>query len=269
MLVDTHAHLFWEDYKQDFDEVVSRCVDSGVTTIVNVGVDVPLSKVATEMESDKVTFYSAIAIHPEEAVEYAQIKDLRLKIEEDIQALEQIYLENPEKVIAIGECGLDYTHPKKAQKELFQAQIDLAKKLNLLLFIHVRDDRSKDPNNTECWDEVIEMSKEHFGIYHCYSGLPKTTRYILDATRFLISFAGNITYPKNDYLREAVRVTPLDRIVLETDCPFLSPQSKRGKRNEPSSVKEIAEFIAEIKGISFEEVANQTTNNFLKLTSKN
>ncbi|MDP3733437.1 MAG: TatD family hydrolase, partial [Candidatus Daviesbacteria bacterium] len=154
-----------------------------------------------------------------------------------------------------GECGLDYKEAdektKQLQRQLFQAQIGLAKKLNLPLIVHCR----------EAWNEVLEMTKNHFGIYHCYSGLEQTTKQILKETDFLISFAANITYPKNDYLREAVKTIPLDRIVLETDCPFLPPQSKRGQRNEPSFMLETAQAVANIKGLSLEEIAKQTSLN--------
>ena len=135
------------------------------------------------------------------------------------------------------------------------------KKLNLPLIIHCRDDRSKDPENSEAWDDTLEILGDQSAILHCYSGLSHNTSYILHTTNLTVSFAGNITYPKNEYLREAVKLLPLDRIVLETDSPFLAPQSKRGQRNEPSSVKEIAELIADLKGVSFEEVASQTTQN--------
>src|SRR5258708_15326728 len=152
---------------------------------------------------------------------------------------------------------------KQLQRNLLNAQIDLAKKLNLPLLLHVRDDRSENPNNTECWDEAIDLTKDHFGIYHCYSGLMPTTQNL--SPNFLASFAGNAAYPKNEYLRDAIKFLPMNKICLETDSPFLPPQSIRGKRNEPSSVKEIAQTIAEIKGVSLEEVANQTTANFSSL----
>lgn len=154
---------------------------------------------------------------------------------------------------------------KDLQRKLFQAQIDLAKKLNLPLVVHCRDDRSKDPQNSETWDEVLNMVGEHPTILHCYSGLLHTTNYLLRTTNLFISFAANITYPKNEYLREAAKIIPLNKILLETDSPFLAPQSKRGQRNEPSAVKEIAELIADLKGISVEEVADQTTQNAKKI----
>lgn len=312
MLIDTHAHLYWDSFKEDFDEVTLRSINAGVTTIINVGVDVEKSREALRLTKgslsgysssavEKLQLFSTIGIHPHEAIKYSSDAPLQ----KDIEKLEQIYESSPTKVVAVGECGLDYLFREldpslitqddrkevaqddiiASQKRLFQAQIDLAKKLNLPLIVHCRDDRSKDSGSTStsamssapngspptetvspsAWDEVITMTKNHFGIYHCYSGLPQTTNYLLQTTNFLISFAGTITYPKNEYLREAAKILPLEKMVLETDCPFLPPQSKRGQRNEPSAVKEIAQTVANLKGISFEEVAEQTTENGKKI----
>lgn len=284
MLIDTHAHLYWESYRADLDQVLKHTKEAGIETIVNIGIDVDKSKEALNQIKNNlanipgISFYSTIGIHPHESLRYAQGK-LDTSLQKDIEKLEEIYKSNPKKIVGIGECGLDYLFReldpsiaslpqdnrtdvlKNLQKKLLQAQIDLAKKLNLPLIIHCRDDRSKNPQNSECWDEVIEMTRDHFGIYHCYSGLLPTTNYILQSTNFLVAFAANITYPKNDYLRETAKIVPLERIVLETDSPFLAPQSKRGQRNEPASVKEIAQLIADIKGVSFEKVASQTTQN--------
>lgn len=283
MLIDTHAHLYWEDYKEDFNEVVQRAIDNGITTVINIGVDIEKSLQAVNFannlffeRSEKIPtsmqFFATVGIHPHEAWRYA---DNPKKLEEEIQQLEKLAMENPGKVVAIGEAGLDYffetnqdfsptslsrEQQKELQRKLFQAQIDLAKKLNLPIVIHCRDDRSQNPENIEAWNECLEMIKDYHGILHCYNGTATVTKKALE-TDFLISFAGNITYKKNEYLRDAAKSIPLDRIVLETDCPFLSPQSSRGKRNEPANVKEIAECIAEVKGISLEAVAKQTTEN--------
>ncbi|MBI2017580.1 TatD family hydrolase [Candidatus Daviesbacteria bacterium] len=293
MLIDTHAHLYWSDYKQDFDQVIQRSIDAGVTTIINVGVDVEKSKEALQQVQGKLAnipgleAYSTIGIHPHEAIKYTQSihlsydRDINVQnnISKDVSELEKIYNLNLDKIVAVGECGLDYyfrgldpsvaSLPKDdnkiLQRQLFQAQIDLAKKLNLPLIVHCRDDRSQNPENSEAWDEVLKMVEDHPTILHCYSGLPPTTNRILQTTHLIVSFAGTLTYPKNEYLREAVKLLPLEKIVLETDCPFLPPQSKRGTRNEPSSVLEIAQLIADIKGVSLKEVSNQTTINVKKI----
>jgi TatD DNase family protein len=283
-LIDTHAHLFWDSFIGDFDEVIQQALDNGITTIINVGVDTDTSQKALEQVGKRLskieglTAYCAIGIHPHEETKYSL--DTDVSIQKHIDRLEKIYESNPKKVIAIGECGLDFffkshdfdsstTLPvdqlKALQIKLLQAQIDLAKKLNLPLLIHCRDDRSSDPNNTEAWDKIAEMTKSHFGIYHCYSGLPSTTNQLLQTTNFYFSFAANITYPNAKTLHETVKTIPLDRILTETDCPFLPPQEKRGERNEPANVLEVAKKIAEIKGISIDEVSKQLVKNLNEL----
>lgn len=278
MLIDTHAHLYWEDYDKDLDQVIQRSIENSITTVINVGVDVELSKRALKQAQGKLqkipenfTIYSTIGIHPHEAIKYPN----NASIHQDIERLEEIYQSSFGKVVAVGECGLDYLiqdndykshkYYKDTQRILFQAQIELAKRLNLPLIVHCRDDRSQNPQNSEAWDKVLQMVGSHPAILHCYSGLIHTTKYILQATNLLVSFAATITYPKNDYLRETAKMLPLEKIILETDCPFLPPQSKRGQRNEPANIVEIAQAIAEIKNISFEKVAQQTTGNAKKI----
>lgn len=275
MLIDTHSHLYFPEFKDDLEVVLDRCVENEVTTLITVGVDIKTSQISLDLDSDKVKFYSTIGIHPHNAHEYTDDS----KLEQDLAELEKIYLSNPKKVIAVGECGLDYMFDgnpdfvpagltaeqlKQLQKKLFTAQLNLAKKLNLPLIIHCRDDRSLDPDNIDAWNDVVDIAGDYFGLLHCYSGKQTITDKALK-TKYLFSFAATLTYPKNEYLREAVKVIPLERIALETDCPFLPPQNRRGKRNEPTTVKEIAELIAELKEISLEEVADQTTQNIVSL----
>lgn len=274
-LVDTHAHLYWDSFKEDFNSMIQRSIDARVTTIINVGVNVKLSKIAADQVRNTLSkipdlkTYSTIGIHPHEAANYPNV----VSIHEDIDKLQKIYQTQPDQIVAVGECGLDfsslsYEQQKDQQRQLFQIQINLAKKLNLPLIVHVRDDRSKNPENTECWDEVLNMIGDHPTILHCYSGLLSTTKKVLSMPNLLVSFAATITYPKNEFLRQAAKVLPLEKIVLETDCPFLPPQSKRGKRNEPSNIKEIAELIASLKETTFRQVAQTTTNNVTLLFAK-
>ncbi len=267
MLIDTHAHLYWDSFKEDFDQVIDRSIKAGVTTIINVGVDLELSKAALQQTQGKLaniqgfTAYSTIGIHPHESIKYSS----DVSIQKDIRALDKIYQSTPDQIVAVGECGLDYlgvdNRIKNLQEQLFQAQIDLAKKLNLPLIVHCRDDRSQNPENSEAWDKVLEMIEDHPTMLHCYSGLGKTTQEILKMPNTLVSFAATITYPKNEYLRAAAKILPLEKIVLETDCPFLPPQSKRGQRNEPANILEIAQMIADIKEVTLEKVSNQTSTN--------
>ena len=279
-LIDTHAHLYWDSFEDDLGEVIKRSIDTGVTTIINVGVDVELSKKALTQTQGKLanipglTAYSTIGIHPHEAIKYSSDVSIR----KDIEKLEQIYLSATADVTAVGECGLDYyfdpefspsslsaEQVKSLQRQLFQSQIDLAKKLNLPLIVHCRDDRSKNPENSEAWNEVLQMVGNHPTVLHCYSGLLPTTNYILQTPNLLVSFAATVTYPKNEYLREAIKILPLEKIALETDCPFLPPQSKRGQRNEPANILEIAQLVAELKGTSLEEIVEHTSTNVAKL----
>lgn len=275
MFIDTHSHLYFPEFKDDLEEVLNRCVENEVTTLITVGVDIKTSQISLDLASDKVKFYSTIGIHPHNAHEYLDDK----KLETDITELEKIYLSNPDKVIAVGECGLDYmfeSNPdfvptgltaeqlKKLQKKLFKAQLNLAKKYDLPLIIHCRDDRSKNSDNVDAWNDVLEIAGDYFGLLHCYSGKEEITKKAL-STRYLFSFAATITYPKNEYLREAVKIIPLGKIALETDCPFLPPQERRGKRNEPITVVEIAQFISELKNTPLKAVARQTTQNVKSL----
>lgn len=308
MLIDTHTHLYWKEYEPDLDGVINRAKEADVKTIINIGVDVETSqkalRQAQRLTTPDFTAYSSIGIHPHEAHKYAG-RDGDNRILSDCEKLETIYLQNKDKIILVGECGLDFFFEgnrdfipagltddqlKNLQRKLFQAQIDLAKKLNLPLSVHCRDAKPQNPplviatspvipteagiqknwlpdqvgDDRSAWDEVLEMVKDSRGILHCYSGLPETTKKA-QALNFLISFAGNITYPKNQYLRNAATQLPLSKILLETDSPFLSPQSSRGQRNEPKSVREIAELIAQLKNTTLEQVAHQTTKNFKDL----
>lgn len=292
MLADTHAHLYWDSFKPDFEAMIQRALDAGVSTIINVGVDVEKSEEALkQVESyewpENLQVYSTIGIHPHESLRYAPDKlNPDVSIHKDIGRLRKVYQSGTEKVVAIGECGLDYlleNNPdwtpsllpldqvKQLQRQLFQAQIDLAKELNLPLIVHCRDDHgstSSPPLKTSsspAWDEVLKMVGNHPTILHCYSGLPSTTNLILNSSNLIVSFAATITYPRNDYLREAAKIIPIERIVLETDCPFLPPQSKRGQRNEPAFISETAQTIADVKGITVKEVTKQTSLNVKRI----
>ncbi len=280
MLIDTHAHLYWESFKNDLEEVIQRSLEADVKTIINIGVDVKTSQLAAELKSDKIKFYSSIGLHPHEASKYYHPNSSRIdvSIHQDLEKLGEIYKENSDKVTAAGECGLDFAFDphfmkspegtpllpnqlKDLQIRLFAAQIKLAQKLDLPLLVHCRDDRSQNPQNSEAWDLCLQMIGDHPVLLHCYSGLVESTKKVLQMPNVFVSFAATITYPKNEHLREAAQFLPLQKIVLETDCPFLPPQSKRGQRNEPAAIQEIASLIAQLKGISLGKVCNQTSEN--------
>lgn len=261
MLIDTHAHLTWDSFKPDFKEVLKRAIDAGIKIVINIGPSLKESLQAVALDCSPLTSYATIGAHPHEAINLPDDQS----INNYINKLENIFQDNPKKVVAIGECGLDYHfaggdyHPtdmtedtqKKIQKKLFLAQINLAKKLNLPLIIHSRDS----------WEDIfLPELKGTTGVFHSFTGNKDQAQKALDLNYFL-GFSCIITYPKNEHLREIIKTIPLEKILTETDCPFLPPQSKRGQRNEPANVIEVVKTIAEIKAFSFEQVANQTLQN--------
>lgn len=288
MLVDTHAHLFWDSFQEDFEAILERALAAGVKTMINIGVDPESNRKVIKLKSDKIQFFSSLGIHPHEFLRFAQDKlPLDVSIHQEMEGVEQLYKEsisNPacSPVVAIGECGLDYlfeqnpgwipsdipkAQVKILQQKLFSTQVELAKKFNLPLIVHTRDTRSFDPTEisskkaeSTAWEDVFKFISGVNGVFHCYSAPIELLPQVLK-TNFYISFAATLTYPKNEHLRQAAKQIPLERILLETDCPFLPPQNQRGKRNEPSFILETAKVLAEIKGLSLEETAKQTTKN--------
>lgn len=259
MIIDTHAHLFYENFNEDLENVLNSAIAQNITHLINVGTDVKTSKQALlqiNQIKQNIIFYSSVGIHPHEAMTYAENQG---QILEDVKKLEDIYRTNPEKVVAVGECGLDYFYPtdrqaKELQKQLLKMQVNLAKNLSLPLIIHCRD----------AWGDIFDLVQNHCGVFHCYTGDENIARKILD-TNFYISFTAIVTYPKNDYLRQVIKTLPLDRILVETDCPFLPPQTKRGQRNEPANIIETLQTIADVKGISRQELDEAIYHNTKKL----
>lgn len=269
-MIDSHAHLYWDSFRLDLDAVLDRAAQAGVNTIINIGTNLETSKIAAGQKSDKVKIYSTIGIHPHDWEKY--ITNSAVSIHKDINRLEEIYQSNKDTVVAVGECGLDYyfqhnpgyqpstlplSQVKQIQRQLFRAQIDLAKDLKLPVVVHCRD----------AWDEILNYLPGTKGVLHCFSGTLEDAQKAVKLG-YSISFAGNITYPKSDKLKAVAKDINLDRILIETDAPFLAPQSRRGTRNEPAYVAEVAQTIAQIKGVNLEEVAKYTTNNTKKLFNK-
>lgn len=253
MLFDTHVHLNADQFFDDRDEVIQRALDAGVTNMVVVGFDRKTIPLALEIAEQYDFIYAAIGWHPVDAI------DMK---EEDLLWIEE--LSTHPKVVAIGEMGLDYhwdKSPKDIQKEVFRKQIQLAKKLKMPIIIH----------NREATEDVItileeERADEVGGIMHCYSDHVEYVQRCLDLG-FYISLGGPVTFKNAKDPKEVAKIVPLDRLLIETDCPYLAPHPHRGKRNEPAYVKLVAETIAEIKGISLEELAQRTTENAKKLFS--
>ncbi|MFL6561036.1 MAG: TatD family hydrolase [Bacillus sp. (in: firmicutes)] len=255
MLFDTHAHLNDNQYNEDLEEVIKRAECEGVTNMVVVGFDRPTIQRAMELAERYEFIYACVGWHPVDAIDMT---------EEDLVWIEE--LTTHPKVVAIGEMGLDYhwdKSPKDIQKEVFRKQIRLAKKVNLPIVIH----------NREATADIVEILKEEGaeevgGIMHCFSGSPEVAKECVKMN-FYISLGGPVTFKNAKKPKEVAAEIPLDKLLIETDCPYLAPHPYRGKRNEPSYVKLVAEQIAEIKGLTLEEVAEATTRNAKKLFAIN
>ncbi len=251
MFVDTHCHLQFKDYDSDLEAVLSRAVQDSVGTFLCVGVDVATSRLANALAQKHPFIYSSVGLHPHEAKEFNESVFHELR--------EIIKLT---KVVAIGEIGLDYYRnlsPAEDQKKCFVRMLDLAQEFRHPILLHIR----------EAYPDVLALLRTHCtlpirGVNHCFSGSVKELKEILDLGLF-VSFSGNVTYPKSEAIREAAKECPLDRMLIETDAPYLSPQAFRGKRNEPAFLRQTAAFIAALKGISLEEVETKTTENAFSL----
>jgi len=247
MLIDSHAHLGMPQYDRDRYEVIRRAMDAEVDLIFTVGTDIRDCRKAVEIARGNERVFAIIGIHPHNA------KDVDKGTFADLKALSQ-----DGKVKAIGEIGLDFFRnlsPKDVQMARFRQQIDLAKELGLPIVVHARDAQK----------EVLTILREEEageigGVFHCFSGDYDMARSFMDMG-FSLSIPGTITFKNSSELREVIKRIPLDRILVETDCPFLTPMPFRGKRNEPAYVKITALKLAEVKGLSFDEVARITSKN--------
>lgn len=251
MLIDTHAHLNAEQYENDVEEVMARAKENGVEKIVVVGFDQPTIQRAIELAEAHDFIYACVGWHPVDAIDMTN---------EDLAWIEELAA-HP-KVVALGEMGLDYhwdKSPRDIQKEVFRKQIRLAKKVKLPIVIHNRDATA----------DIVEILKEENasevgGIMHCFSGSVEIAKQCMDMN-FYISLGGPVTFENAVKPKEVAAELPLERLLVETDCPYLTPHPHRGKRNEPGYVRLVAEEIARIKGIPFEEVAKATTENAMRL----
>nr|WP_309101568.1 TatD family hydrolase [Fredinandcohnia onubensis] len=247
MLIDTHAHLNAIQYQEDLEEVIERAQSEGVEIIVVVGFDRETITRAIELADTYEFIYATVGWHPVDAIDMT---------DEDLKWIEEL-CSHP-KVVALGEMGLDYywdKSPKEIQKEVFRKQIALAKKVKLPIIIH----------NREATADIIEILEEENasevgGIMHCFTGSVEVAKQCMDMN-FYISFGGPVTFKNAKKPKEVAAEIPLDRLLIETDCPYLTPHPFRGKRNEPSYVKYVAEQIAELKGVTFEEIAQKTSDN--------
>jgi TatD DNase family protein len=267
MFVDSHCHIDGPEYDADRHDVIRRAHEAGVATMLNVGTGDPHSGVferAVALSEQHKSIYCAIGVHPHDAKLFDAEAEKRL-----------INLaKHSARVIAWGEIGLDYHYdhsPREVQREVFRRQLQIARSLNLPVVIHSR----------EADDDTISILREESGgtgvaavdhaqdaratgVLHCFGGSLAMAQQAIDLG-FYVSFAGNLTFKKADDLRDIASALPLDRLLVETDCPYLTPVPFRGKRNEPARVVETAKYLAILKGVDAEEVGRITTENFSKL----
>lgn len=252
MLVDSHCHLQDPKFKGDIDAVIARAKEAGVTAMVTIGYDMASSRRGIEIADSYENVYATIGVHPHDA------KDLRPK---DVDELAR--MADSAKVVGIGEIGFDFYRnlsPREDQERAFRAQLELARSLSLPVVIHAR----------EADEDTYKMLAEYeaaalpdwpkdrpLGVMHCYAGdLPLALRCI--ELGFVISIAGTVTYPNADRLRAVAGGIPLRWMAIETDAPYLPPQSMRGKRNEPAFVRDTAQFVADLRGDTLSEVCDKT-----------
>lgn len=249
MLVDTHVHLNSKKYTDNLDEVIQRALDNGVETMVVVGYDKETNLLAIEIAEKYPFIYATVGFHPTDA-RHIKPNDYDLLIRQ---------LKH-KRVVGIGECGLDFYWDKKfvdEQIEVFKRQIELSLQYNKPLIIHMRD-------ATEATYNVLSEYKNLKGIMHCYSGSPEMAKRFLDLGLH-ISLGGPVTFLNGHQPKKVAKMVPLNRILIETDAPYLSPHPFRGKTNEPARVKLVAEEIARLKNMPYEELAKQTRDNAYKL----
>jgi TatD DNase family protein len=256
MFIDSHCHIDGPEFDADREDVIARAHDAGVDTMLNVGTGDPHSGAferAVALAERHEEIYAAIGVHPHDA-----------KLFDD--AAERLLLslvEQSKRVIAWGEIGLDYHYdhsPRETQREVFRRQLRLARGQNLPVVIHSRD----------ADDDTIAILREELsdydcaGVLHCFGGSLAMAQAAIELG-FFVSFAGSLTFKKADNLRDVAVQLPLDRLLIETDCPYLTPVPFRGKRNEPARVVETARCLAEILGKEVEEIGGVTSENFARL----
>ncbi|RXJ00897.1 TatD family deoxyribonuclease [Anaerobacillus alkaliphilus] len=251
MLFDTHAHLNADQFEEDVEEVIKRAQAEGVTNIVVVGFDEKTIKGALQLAEDYEFIYAAVGWHPVDAIDMT---------EKHLAWLEE--LASHPKVVALGEMGLDYywdKSPKEVQQEVFRKQIQLARKVKLPIIIHNRD----------AHEDIVKILKEEHaheigGIMHCFGSSLEIAKQCI-SMNFFISFGGPVTFKNAKRPKEVAKEIPLEWLLIETDCPYLAPHPYRGKRNEPSYVKLVAETIAELKEMTYDEVVQVTNDNAKRL----
>ncbi|TFG91467.1 MAG: YchF/TatD family DNA exonuclease, partial [Syntrophobacterales bacterium] len=247
-LIDTHAHIDGKEFQSDFEAIIERAATAGVSRLITIGTDIESSRKACELTYSHEGIYCSVGVHPHDAVRVT---------EKCYDIIRQLAVETP-KNVAIGEIGLDFYRdrsPRDVQEIVFRRFLIMASELSLPVIIHDRD----------AHEPILRILREEKsrglrGVLHCFSGDLEMARECVDLG-FYLSIPGTVTYPTNDQLRTVVRGIRIENLLLETDCPYLSPVPFRGKRNEPSYLRIMAEKVAELKGLSLEDVARITTLN--------
>jgi len=251
MLIDSHAHLEMREFDADRDEVIKRAGDEGVDFVVTVGTNLKLSRKAVDLAVNNENIYATVGVHPHDVAKTDQ---------NTLASLRELVHSQGDKIVAYGEIGLDFFRdisPREKQLEVFGGQLELAHELNLPVVIHDREAHQQTL-------ETVKASSIRRGVFHCFSGDYEMAKKCIDLG-FFISIPGVVTFDKAATLHDVVRRIPLASLLLETDAPYLAPVPHRGKRNEPSFMIHTAKKVAEIKNISWTEVAQTTAQNAMKL----
>lgn len=255
MLVDSHCHIDFNDFEDDIEEIIQRMKDSGVTAALNAGNGLEDFENQLKLSNKYPFIYTAVGVHPHNADEYT-----------NVTAEDLIANTKHKKVVGIGECGLDYYYDYSAkdnQIRLFKEHIKAAQETELPLIIHTRE---ADDDTISILDEMYKQ-KPFSGEIHCFSSSKELADFAL-SIGFYISASGIITFNKSGDLRDIFETIPNERLLVETDSPFLAPIPLRGHRNEPANVKYVAEKLAQIKNMSYEDMVDITSHNFYKLFRK-
>lgn len=268
MLIETHAHIDDKQFDADRDEVILRAIDGGVEKIINIGAGLGSSERSVVLAEKYADIFCSIGLHPHYFMEYGEKSFDKIP---EFKALS-----SSKKIVAIGEIGLDYFIPdgsiitgeqKELQKKGFALQLKLAKELKLPVILHCRGSRPEAPSQyreaDDAYEDVFAIVSQFHDlkfVWHSFGGRLEFVKKVLEKENMLISFAGNITYNKpGAEIFEVIKLIPIEKIMLETDCPYLAPVPMRGKRNEPLFVKYVAQKIAEVKNFDFEELTKVTS----------
>ena len=266
MFVDTHCHLYFEAFENDLDEIIDRCLDVNLTKLLNPGIDLSTSKAAVKLSREHQEFFAAVGVHPNDAATW-----------DDKIANEISELLNDGKVVAVGEIGLDYYHEHSSidfQQTVFEKQLSIATGKGLPVIIHLRDRDQDRPafrdglNILERWIDSLLKSNHPLannpGVLHSFGGNCDLSQRAIDMN-FYIGVTGPVTYKNAEIMQDVVASTPLEKLLIETDSPFLPPHPLRGQRNEPANVIYIVKKISEIKNIPVGTVTQVTTDNAQRL----